>query len=230
MVSASGIPKKGRSLDRQEILVVGLGRFGRALARTLLDQGHEVLGVDADLTTVQAATRELQHVIQADATDVDALREIGAHEFQTGVVAIGGDLEASIIATYILVDLGLPRVWAKAITASHGAILERVGAHRVVFPEREMGERVAHSLIGRTIDYLELDPSFVLLETSVPKKVAGMTLAAAEIRSQYGLTVVSVKQGNGPFGYATAETVLHEDDVIVVAGEPRKAEEFASLE
>ena len=230
MLSASGIPKKGRSLDRQEILVVGLGRFGRALARTLLDQGHEVLGVDADATTVQAASRELRHVIQADATDTAAMREIGAHEFKTGVVAIGSDLEASIIATYILVDMGLPRVWAKAITASHGAILERVGAHRVVFPEREMGERIAHSLIGRTIDYLELDSSFVLLETSVPEKVAGMTLAAAEIRSKYGLTVVSVKKGNGPFGYATAETVLDTGDVIVVAGEPRNAEKVASLD
>lgn len=215
---------------REEILVLGLGRFGRALARTLLELGHEVMGLDADAETVQAATRDLPHVVQVDATDVDAMRELGVNDFETAVVAIGTDVEASILATYILVDLRVPRIWAKAITASHGAILERVGAHRVVFPERDMGVRVAHTLTGRTIDYLELDPHFALVETTVPREVAGKRLADAEIRKKYGLTVVCVKQGLGTFTYATADTVLSEGDVLVVAGEPRKAEEFASLD
>jgi trk system potassium uptake protein TrkA len=217
-------------LVREEILVLGLGRFGRALARTLLELGHEVMGLDADAETVQAATRDLPHVVQVDATDVDAMRELGVNDFETAVVAIGTDVEASILATYILVDLRVPRIWAKAITASHGAILERVGAHRVVFPERDMGVRVAHTLTGRTIDYLELDPHFALVETTVPREVAGKRLADAEIRKKYGLTVVCVKQGLGTFTYATADTVLSEGDVLVVAGEPRKAEEFASLD
>ena len=215
---------------REEILVLGLGRFGRALARTLLELGHEVMGLDADAETVQAATRDLPHVVQVDATDVDAMRELGVNDFETAVVAIGTDVEASILATYILVDLRVPRIWAKAITASHGAILERVGAHRVVFPERDMGVRVAHTLTGRTIDYLELDPHFALVETTVPREVAGKKLADAEIRKKYGLTVVCVKQGLGTFTYATPDTVLSEGDVLVVAGEPRKAEEFASLD
>lgn len=215
---------------REEILVLGLGRFGRALARTLLELGHEVMGLDSDAETVQAATRDLPHVVQVDATDVDAMRELGVNDFETAVVAIGTDVEASILATYILVDLRVPRIWAKAITASHGAILERVGAHRVVFPERDMGIRVAHTLTGRTIDYLELDPHFALVETTVPREVAGKTLASAEIRKKYGLTVVCVKQGLGTFTYATPDTVLSEGDVLVVAGEPRKAEEFASLD
>lgn len=215
---------------REEILVLGLGRFGRALARTLLELGHEVMGLDSDAETVQAATRDLPHVVQVDATDVDAMRELGVNDFETAVVAIGTDVEASILATYILVDLRVPRIWAKAITASHGAILERVGAHRVVFPERDMGIRVAHTLTGRTIDYLELDPHFALVETTVPREVAGKKLANAEIRKKYGLTVVCVKQDGGTFTYATPDTVLAEGDVLVVAGEPRKAEEFASLD
>jgi trk system potassium uptake protein TrkA len=217
-------------LVREEILVLGLGRFGRSLARTLLELGHEVMGIDSDPDTVQAATREIPHVVQVDATDVDAMRELGFHDFETAVVAIGTDVEASILATYILVDLRVPRIWAKAITASHGAILERVGAHRVVFPERDMGIRVAHTLTGRTIDYLELDPHFALVETTVPKEVAGKKLANAEIRKRYGLTVVCVKRDGGVFTYATPDTVLTEGDVLVVAGEPRKAEEFASLD
>ncbi len=217
-------------MDKQEILLIGLGRFGRSLAKTLLELGHEVMGVDATPEVVQAATRELPHVVQVDATDVDAMRELGAADFETAVVAIGTDIEASVIATFNLVDLKIPRVWAKAITASHGAILERVGAHRVVFPERDMGIRVAHTLTGRTIDYLELDPHFALVETSVPREVSGKTLKEAEIRSRYGLTVVCVKQGNGPFTYATPETLLRDGDVLVVAGEPRRAEAFASLD
>ncbi len=217
-------------MDKEEILVLGLGRFGRALARTLLELGHEVMGLDSNAETVQAATRDLPHVVQVDATDVDAMRELGASDFETAVVAIGTDVEASILATYILVDLRVPRIWAKAITAPHGAILERVGAHRVVFPERDMGIRVAHTLTGRTIDYLELDPHFALVETTVPREVAGKKLANAEIRKKYGLTVVCVKQDGGTFTYATPDTVLAEGDVLVVAGEPRKAEQFASLD
>lgn len=217
-------------MDRDEVLVIGLGRFGRSLAKTLVKLGHEVMGVDSDAETVQAATRDLQHVVQADATDFEAMRDLGASDFETAVVAIGSGIESSIIATYVLVDLRIPRIWAKAITASHGAILERVGAHRVVFPERDMGVRMAHTLTGRTIDYLELDENFALLETEAPREVHGKPLAKAEIRKRWGCTVVAVKQADGMFTYATPDTVLHHGDILVIAGEPRKAEEFASLD
>lgn len=217
-------------MDRGEVLVIGLGRFGRSLALTLVELGHDVLAVDADYEKVQAASRNLQHVVQVDATDIDAMRDIGAADFETGVVAIGSDTESSIIATYVLVDLRIPRVWAKAITTSHGEILERVGAHRVIFPERDMGVRMAHTLSGQTIDYLELDENFALVETTAPREVVGKPLAKAEIRKRFDCTVVAVKQEGGMFTYATPETVLEVGDILVVAGEPRKAEQFASLE
>ena len=215
---------------RNPILVIGLGRFGKALAGELVSLGHEVLGVDTDPRIVQSAMDQLTHVVQADATDAEALRQIGAADFPTGVIAIGTDVQASILATYALVDVGVRKIWAKAITSAHGAILERVGAHRVVFPERDMGVRVAHTLGGRTLDYLELDETFALIETTVPNGMAGKTLEQAGVRKRHGVSVVCVKRPGGRFDYATPDTLINEGDVLVIAGERRRAEDFAALE
>jgi trk system potassium uptake protein TrkA len=210
-------------------MVIGLGRFGRTVAETLVSLGHEVLGVDRDPKIVQSCAGGLTQVVQADGTDLEALRQLGASEFGTAVVAMGADLEASILATYALVDLGVQRIWAKAITEPHGAILTRVGAHRVVFPERDMGVRVAHTMTGRTIDYLELDPGFALVETTVPAGLAGKALEQAQVRKRYGVSVVCVKPRGGSFTYATPETVLQDGDLVVVAGKTEAAEAFAEL-
>lgn len=213
-----------------QTLVIGLGRFGRAIAETLGQLGHEVLGVDAAARTVQACSSSMTHVVQADATDADALRQLGAGDFPSAVVAIGSDIQASILVTYALVDLEIPRIWAKAITAEHGAILQRVGAHRVIFPERDMGVRMAHSMVGRTIDYIEIDENFVLIETTAPREAIGQTLEAAGLRKKYDVTVVCVKNPGGTFTYATPETVLQRGDLLVVAGSPERAETFAALD
>lgn len=214
----------------EQTLVIGLGRFGRAIAETLGTLGQEVLGVDASARIVQACVPGMTHVVQADATDIEALRQLGAPDFPTAVVAIGTDVQASILATYALVDLQIPRIWAKAITSEHGAILERVGAHRVIFPERDMGIRMAHSMVGRTIDYIELDENFVLLETTAPREALGKTLLEAGLRKRFDVTVVCVKRPGGPFTYATPETVVNAGDLLVVAGTAKRAEAFADLE
>ncbi len=213
-----------------EFLVVGLGRFGGALATTLVGLGHGVLGVDADPKAVQDHAGTLTHVVEADSTDSDAMRQLGAADFVTAVVAIGTNVEASILTTSVLVDLGVARIVAKAISDAHGRILERVGAHRVVFPERDMGVRVAHTVAGRsTLDYVQLDPGFALVETVAPSGIVGKTLAEAEVRRRYGITVVCVKPEDGSFTYATPDTVVRAGDVLVVAGETRHAEGFAEL-
>lgn len=212
-----------------QFLVVGLGRFGGALAETLVEQGHEVLGVDADQKTVQQYADTLTHVVQCDSTDPEAMAQIGARDFQVAVVAIGTDIEASILSTAVLVDFAIPKIVAKAITRAHGRILERVGAQRVIFPERDMGVRVGHTLIGRTLDYIQLDPGFALVEVIAPRAVIGKTLAEAEVRKRYGITVVCVKPVDGAFTYATPETVVAEGDVLVIAGETDRAEGFAEL-
>lgn len=212
-----------------EVLVIGLGRFGGALAETLVELGHEVLGVDADAGVVQDLAGRLTHAAQADSTSVRALEQLGAADFQIAVVGIGGDMEASILTTAALSDLGITSIWAKAITESHGRILERVGAHHVVFPEHDMGQRVAHLVTGRMMDYIELDEGFALVETTPPSAVVGQTLGSAEIRQRYGVTVVCIKPEGEPFTYATADTVIKEGDLLLVAGENRQAQRFADL-
>ncbi len=212
-----------------QTLVIGLGRFGQALAGTLVELGNEVLGVDSDPRVVQNCADDFTHVVRADATDADALRQIGAGGFERAVVAIG-DVEASILTTYNLVDLGVATIWAKAMTAEHGAILQRVGAGRVVFPERDMGVRVAHTMIGRTVDYIELDDDFVLLERTAPREMAGRTLRESEVRTRHDLTVVAIKHPDGRFGYASPDSRVEAGDLVVVAGTVAATEAFSRLD
>lgn len=213
----------------REFLIIGLGRFGGGLAETLVSLGHEVLGVDYDPKLVQAYRDRLTHVVEADSTDIEAMRQLGAGDFGTAIVAIGMDVEASILTTAALVDLGVKRIVAKAVTEAHGKILERVGATKVVFPERDMGVRVGHSLAGSIIDYIQLDPGFALVETMVPRELVGRSLGEARVRQRYGITVVCVKPAGGTFTYATPDTVVREGDILVVAGETKRAEEFGDL-
>jgi trk system potassium uptake protein len=226
--SPGGSPA-ARPHHHAEVLVIGLGRFGSALAEALVGLGHEVLGIDADAGIVQDLSTRLTHAAQADSTNVRALEQLGAKDFPIAVVGIGGDIEASILTTAALVDLGVQSIWAKAITESHGRILERVGAHHVVFPEHDMGQRVAHLVTGRMMDYIELDEGFALVETRPPADVVGKTLGGAGIRQRYGVTVVCIKPEGEPFTYATAETVIKEGDLLLVAGENRQAQRFADL-
>ena len=220
---ASNVPDNG-------VLVVGLGRFGSALAETLVNLGHEVLGVDSDAENVQRNADVLTHVVEADATDEDVMQQLGAGEFGRAVVGIGTDLEASILTTSLLVDLQVPDIWAKAITVAHGRILERVGAHHVVFPEHDMGRRVAHLVTGRMLEFVPLDEGFALVELKPPKQVVGRSLGDAQVRSRHGVTVVCIKPEGGSFTYATQETVPGPDDVLVVAGKTDRVEGFAQLD
>jgi len=211
------------------ILVVGLGRFGTALATTLMDLGHEVLGVDSDAENVQRNADVLTHVVVADATDEDVMQQLGAGEFGRAVVGIGTDLEASILTTSLLVDLKVPDIWAKAVTVAHGRILQRVGAHHVIFPEHDMGRRVAHLVTGRMIEFVQLDEGFTLVELKPPKQIVGRSLADAQVRSRHGITVVCIKPEGGSFTYATPETVPGPNDILVVAGETDRTKDFANL-
>ncbi|MBA3746031.1 MAG: TrkA family potassium uptake protein [Solirubrobacterales bacterium] len=210
------------------ILVLGLGRFGGAIAETLVSLGHEVLAADADHKIVQSYAGRLTHVVELDTTSEDALRQIGAADFSCAVVAIGTQIEASILTVSVLVDLGIETIWAKAISPEHGRILERVGATRVVLPEHEMGERVAHLVAGRALNYIEFDDGFALVETKPPREYVGKTLGDAGIRKQHGVTVVCIKRRNEDFSYATADTVIGADDLLIVAGKAKLAERFAA--
>ncbi|RKS10348.1 trk system potassium uptake protein TrkA [Nocardiopsis sp. Huas11] len=216
-----------KKVSDKRILVIGLGRFGSSMSLELVNHGWEVLGMDSSPRLVQMFSDALTHTVIADATDDEALRQIGASQFSHAVVAIGTHLEESILATSQLVDLGVPDIWAKAVSRRHGRILEQVGAHHVVLPEHDMGERVAHLVSGRMLDYVELEEGFSLGKTKAPRELLGKSLRETRVRHKYGITVVSVKRLGEPFTYATEETVLHKGDLIVVAGRTEDVERFA---
>jgi trk system potassium uptake protein TrkA len=202
----------------ESVVVIGLGRFGTAIALELTRQGAEVLAIDSSNRTVQALSAELGQVVTADCTDLETLRQLGVGDFRRAVVAIGDHLEDSILVTSLLVDLEVPDIWAKATSAHHGRILERIGAHHVVFPEQDMGQRVAHLVSGNVLDYLRIDGDFALAKLRPPREIVDVPLSRSEIRSKHGVTVVAVKRGDDAFTYATNETVVGRDDVILAVG------------
>jgi trk system potassium uptake protein TrkA len=208
------------------VLVVGLGRYGTALALELVRRGTEVLAIDNRPKIVDSLSGRLTHVVTADATDAEALEQLNASEFYRAVVAIGTDVEASVLTTSLLSEMGIEDIWAKAITAQHGRILERVGAHHVVFPENDMGERTAHLVSGRMLDYVEIDKNFAMIKTTPSRDFVGVPLGESRLRSRFGVTVVAVKSQDEDFTYATADTVLTYDDTIAVVGQIDDIERF----
>lgn len=211
----------------ESVLVIGLGRFGSSLALELNRRGTDVLALDRDLALVQRLAGVIGRVVAVDSTDLDALREIGAAEFDRAVVAIGVDQQSSILTTSLLSDLGVSDIWAKALDHQHARILERVGAHHVFQPEQEMGERVAHLISGRMLDYVELDRDWALVKSSPPAFLVGVPLGASRLRAKHDVTVVSVKpEGSDAFTTADADTVLRYGDQIVVVGKVADVEKF----
>jgi len=214
---------------KQPVLVIGLGRFGSAVAMSLMRMGHEVLAVDTDERLVQEHADDLTQTVQADATDMDALAALGAKDFKSAVVAIGTDIEASVLIVLGLSDLGVPVIWAKATSENHGRILKRTGATHVVFPEQRMGERVAHLLNGRLLDFIEFDDRFALAKLVAPEAIQGITLGMSEVRRKYGVTVVGVKRDGKDFIYATPDTLIFPEDQMIVSGTIDDVERFAAV-
>lgn len=210
-------------------VIIGLGRFGGSLALELVRQNTDVLAIDSSPKLVDQYSESVTHAAVADATDPDALRQLGVHRFKRAVVSIGTDLEANILTTSLLADFGIPNIWVKALSRQHARIVERVGAHHVVLPEHDMGERVAHLVMGRMLDYIEFEDGYALVKTVAPAEAVGRPLGESELRSKYGITVVSIKRRGEGFTYATAETVVRRGDLLIVAGKSHETEKFAEL-
>ncbi|MFC4494887.1 potassium channel family protein [Streptomyces ovatisporus] len=222
--------KKRRAPHKDSVVVIGLGRFGRALALELIDEDTEVLGIDEDAEVVQSLSGSLTHVVRADSTKEDAMRQLAVHEFDRAVVAIGTDLEASILTASLLISFGIQHVWAKAISEAHGRILSQLGVQHVVYPEHDMGQRVAHLVRGRMLDYIEFEDDFAMVKTTPPADVIGLPLGSSAVRTRHHVTVVAIKRPGEGFTYATAETVVESDDTIIVAGRTRATERFSELQ
>jgi trk system potassium uptake protein TrkA len=209
--------------------VIGLGRFGKSLALELMAQGTEVLGIDSDRRTVQSLAGRLTHVVEADSTNEDAMRQLSVQDFDRAVIGVGNDLEASILSASVALGLGVENVWAKAISQAHARILTQIGVHHVVRPEHDMGKRVAHLVNGRMLDYIEIDEGYAIVKTRPPRRLHGVPLGQSSIRAEFGVTVVGVKRGEEAFTYATAETVVAEGDVVIVSGPRDSVERFSEL-
>jgi trk system potassium uptake protein TrkA len=226
----SNAPTRKRSFHAANVAVIGLGRFGSSLALELVKGGHQVLGIDNDDKIVQSLAGELTHVVTANTTDEDTLKELGLADLDCAVVAIGADLEASILTTSLLLQIGVKQLWVKANSTAHGRILEQIGAHHVIFPEYEMGRRVAHMVTGESLDYVQIDEDFVMVKSVCPPSFDGKNLAELKIRSNYKVTVVAVNHGNGVYDPAFPETVLKAGDHLVVAGGKKALDEFVQLQ
>ncbi|WP_247691129.1 TrkA family potassium uptake protein [Streptomyces sp. B15] len=222
-------PKSRRGTRQDSVVVIGLGRFGRSLALELVDEDTEVLGIDEDPEVVQLLSGSLTHTVRADSTKEDALRQLAVHEFDRAVVAIGTDLEASILTASLLISFGIENVWAKATSEAHGRILTQLGVQHVVYPEHDMGQRVAHLVRGRMLDYIEFEDDFAMVKTDPPADVLDVPLSHSAVRTRYGITVVAIKRPGEGFTYATPETVVKADDTIIVAGRTRATERFSEL-
>lgn len=199
--------------------VIGLGRFGASLARTLVDMGHTVLGIDASEQKVEAMASTLGRIVQADATDLVALRALRIQEYDVVVVAIGDPMEASIISTLNCKELGVRTLVAKAMDEQHGTVLERVGATRVVFPQRDMGARVAHNLVaGGILDYVRLSPDHSMAELLAAPLLIGHSLQELNLRARHGLNVMAIRRGKRVIVSPRPDEVIREGDVLVVIG------------
>lgn len=209
------------------VVVIGLGRFGSSVAQSLMSLGHDVMGIDRDADPVQNWADRLTHAVQADATNVMVMRQLGVADFAHAIVGIGDNLGASLMTLMALCELEIKDIWVKALTDDHAKIAQRMGAHHVIFPEADMGERVAHLISGRMIDYIELDDGFAIAKIHAPALACGKTLAESAVRERFGITVVGVKRPNEDFQHATPDTRVRKGDLLIVSGATKLVEKFA---
>ncbi|WP_094547454.1 potassium channel family protein [Petroclostridium xylanilyticum] len=200
-------------------VVIGIGRFGRSVAKTLYELGNEVLAIDENEEIIQDISEYVTHAVAGDVTDENVLKSLGIRNFDVAVVAIGGNMESSILVTVLLKEMGVKYILAKAQSELHAKVLSRVGADRVILPERDMGVRVAHNLVSTNIlDYIELSPDYSIMEITAPEHWEGKTLKELNVRVRYGINIMAIKNGTEINISPKADDVIRQDDVLVVIG------------
>lgn len=218
------------ALDSDDsVVVVGLGRFGQALAVELASAGVDVLGIDTDEEIVQSLGGVLTNVVRADATKEEVLRQLSVPDFSHAVVAIGSSVEASILVSSWLLRFEVENVWAKAINDPHGQILTQLGVQHVVYPEADMGRRTAHLLRGSIADYQDIGGGFAMVTAPAPPSMVGKPLDKVGFRKKHNLNVVAVRQPDGTWDHATGETILNWNDTVIVIGPSAVAERFIDM-
>ncbi|HHV25834.1 TrkA family potassium uptake protein [Anaerosalibacter bizertensis] len=203
----------------KQYVVIGCGRFGSSVAKTLYELGNDVLAIDRNEEIVQEISEYVTHAVQADVMDENVLKELGIRNFDVVIVSIGSDLEASILATLIAKELGVKVVIAKAQSELHGKVLSKIGADKVIFPERDMGVRVGHNLVSSNIlDFIELSPDFSIVEITAIPEWENKTLKELKLPTNYGINIMAVKSGNYINVSPYADDKILEGDILVVIG------------
>ncbi|WP_337017210.1 TrkA family potassium uptake protein [Oceanobacillus massiliensis] len=211
----------------KDFAVIGLGRFGGSICRELSMEGMQVLAIDQDEDRVNEFKNIAYHAVIADSTDEDMLREIGIKNFDHVIVAIGENIQASILTAVILTDIGIKKITVKAQNDYHEKILSRIGVQQVVHPERDMGRRLAHNFISNNIlDYLELSDDHSIVEVKAGRKMVGKSLIDLDVRANYGCNIVAIKHGRDINVSPKAEEPLHEDDILIVIGADKDISRF----
>ncbi len=207
---------------KKSFLVVGAGRFGKSVARTLYGEGHDVMVVDKDEDLIQQISTEVTESVSADITSESCVKALGVRDFDAVVLAIGFDVQASIMAAILLIEKEAKYILAKAQTDLHGKVLEKIGVNRVIYPERDMGQKIARSLIAPTIiDMIELSDDYSVVEVKAPPEMVGKTLLELNLRARYGISVIALRRNNGGHTNISpvADDIVETGDIIVAIGE-----------
>jgi trk system potassium uptake protein TrkA len=209
-------------------MVIGLGRFGSAVAFELTRLGTRVIAVERDNALAESYVNKVSRVVHADMAHANAIDLVRNADIKIAIVGIGSSIESSVLAAANLVDAGVPSIWAKALSPEHKRILERIGVHHVISPEADSGRRVAHLVNGRLLDYIQFDDDYAIVKLKPPAETIGFTLEQSQVRKKYGITVVGVKAPGEDFTHAIPSTKISANDMLVVSGPIELIERFAS--
>lgn len=217
-------------MRKKQFVVIGLGSFGASVARTLYALGNEVLAVDSDEAVVREMVDQVTHSVQVDTSDEKSLRDLGIRNFDVAVIGIGSDIQASIMATLIVKELGVKYIISKAHDEMHAKLLYKIGADRVVFVERDMGARVAHNIFASNIlDYIELSPDYNIAEIVAPEEWYGKTLRDIDVRANYGLSVIGIKRNREVNIAPKADDLIRPEDTIIAIGATKELSKFENI-
>ncbi|HSH35448.1 TrkA family potassium uptake protein [Schnuerera sp.] len=211
----------------KQFVVIGCGRFGSSIAMTLNDLGYEVLAIDEDEDKVQEISKHVTYAVQADVTDENVLKELGIRNFDVVIVSIGSNYQASIMATLITKELGANKVIVKAHDALHGKVLSKIGADKIIYPERDMGVRVAHNLVSSNIlDFIELSPDYSILEITALEQWENKTLKELRLPNKFGINVMAIKRGEDINISPYADDIIQKGDILIVIGSTKDVEKI----
>lgn len=217
-------------MPKQAYAVIGLGRFGSSVAYELNEAGQEVLGMDINEEKVEDAESIVTHAIVGDSTDVDVLKSAGIRNFDCVIVAIGNDMQSSILTTLIIKELGVKKVIAKALSKTHGRVLEKVGADWIIYPERDMGSRVAHQLLSpNVLNYIQLSEEYNIEELKIPSSLTEKSLRELDLRATYNISVIAIVCNEEIIISPSPDHIIHEGDLLVVIGSREDLAQFVNV-